>query len=94
MGLPDKATRHIPKPQEPIGSQKKGKIKVLDGDTQKVRWRQGKKGFIRDYDGDPIAQNHTARNAEIKNTHSPRMGYKRKTHKPHMGDRDGAYEDE
>lgn len=87
MSLPDKATKHIPKPQAPIGSKNKGKIKVIDGRTGKESWRQGTKGMIKDFDGDPIAVNHTAKNAKKKPHHSPRMAVKHKAHRPYMGSR-------
>lgn len=87
MSLPDRATKHIPKPQEPIGSKKKGKLKVIDGRTGHVSWRQGTKGFVKDFDGDPTARNHTAANAKQKPQHHPRMGQKHKTHRPYMGSR-------
>jgi len=91
MSLPDKAAKKIPKKQAPVGAQRGNKLKVLDGDTGKVRWRKGTKGFLRDYDGDPVSTNYTARYLKPKPKHSPHMGGKRR-HDPHMGDRDGAYQ--
>jgi hypothetical protein len=87
MSLPDKGTKHIPKPQESIGAKKKGKIKVVDGRTGKEMWRQGTKGMLKDYDGDPIAVNHTAAGLKHRPQHHPRMAVKHKTHKPYMGTR-------
>jgi hypothetical protein len=85
MSLPDRATKHIPKPQESIGAKKNGKIKVIDGRTGKESWRQGTKGFVKDYDGDPIAVNHTAGNAKKSPHHSPRMAVKHKSHRARLG---------
>ena len=85
--MPDKSTKHIPKPQEPIGTIKNGKIKVLDGDTQTVRWRQGKTGMSRDYDGDPISTNYNSKDMKSKPSHKVHMGGKRKGHKPKMDER-------
>jgi glucose dehydrogenase len=53
--LPKKATKHIPKKQLPIGSTRKGKLKVMDGKTGKIKWRSLKSGALRDLDGDPIS---------------------------------------
>jgi len=87
MSLPDRATKHIPKPQESIGARKNGKIKVVDGRTGKEMWRQGTKGMVKDYDGDPIAVNHTASQAKKKPQHHARNSVKHKSHKPYMGGR-------
>lgn len=87
MSLPDRATKHIPKPQESIGARKNGKIKVIDGRTGKVAWRQGTRGMMKDYDGDPIAVNHTAANIKKRPQHHPRDQVKMKSHKPYMGSR-------
>lgn len=86
MALPDKATPHIPRKQAPIGARKDGKVKIVDGETGKVKWRQGRKGFLRDWDGDPIAQNYNRADAKDKKMHSPRMGRKKK-HTPRMGEK-------
>ena len=85
MSLPDRATKHIPKTQAPLGSKKNGKLKIIDGRTGKVGWRQGTKGFVKDYDGDPIAVNHTAEDAKKNPHHSPRMSIKHRSHRPKMG---------
>ena len=53
--LPEKATKHIPKRQLPIGSTRKGKIKIMDGKTGKIKWRSMKSGMVRDLDGDAIS---------------------------------------
>lgn len=86
MALPDKPTKHIPRKQAPIGARKDGKVKIIDGETGKVRWRQGRRGFARDWDGDPIAQNYNRADAKKKPRHKPRMG-KRPKHKPKMGEK-------
>lgn len=87
MSLPDRATKHIPKAQQPIGASRKGKLKVIDGRTGHESWRQGTKGFVKDYDGDPTAKNHTAGNAKNNPSHHPRMNQKHKSHRAHMGAR-------
>lgn len=79
MSLPDKATKHIPKHQVPIGAVKDGKVKIKDGETGKVGWRQGKKGFRRDYDGEPIAANFN--NKDLKPAPKHHMHEGRKPHK-------------
>lgn len=63
---------------------------MLDGDTQKVGWRQGTTGMSKDFDGDPVAQNKNREGLKARPKHSPRMG-KRPKHTPHAGGRDGAY---
>lgn len=93
MSLPDKPVKHIPKKQAPIGARKDDKLKTIDGETGAVRWRKGKGGFARDWDGDPIAVNYNRADAKKRPKHSPRMG-RRKVHKPHLGDSDGAYSGE
>ena len=60
---------------------------MQDGDTGRIIWRQGKGGFKKDYDGEPIAQNHNYRDMKSKPKHHPHMGHKRKGHKPYMGNR-------
>lgn len=65
MGLPDKPIKKIPKHQAPVGARKKNKLKVQDGATGKIAWRSGKKGFRRDYDGDPTAANYSDRDMKI-----------------------------
>jgi hypothetical protein len=87
MNLPDKSTRHIPKPQAPIGAKKNGKLKIVDGRTGKVSWRQGTKGFLKDFDGDPTATNHNKAGMKQRPTHSPKMGAKKRGHRPNMGSR-------
>jgi len=72
--LPKKATKHIPKHQAPIGTIRGQKRKVLDGETQKESWRQGSKGFARDWDGDPIARNYNRSKMKNKPHHSPHSG--------------------
>jgi hypothetical protein len=76
MGLPTKSIKHVARHQEPIGTQKKLKIKIKDGDTGKVSWRSGKKGFLRDFDGDPISTVYANRDMAI--SHKVRMGSKSK----------------
>jgi len=81
MSLPDRATPKIPRHNVPIGTVKEGKMKVLDGDTQKIRWRQGRTGFSKDFDGEPIAQNKNREGLKNRPRHSAHEG--RKPHKPH-----------
>lgn len=76
MGLPDKSSKHIPVHQPPVGATRKGKMKIQDGDTKKVSWRSGKHGFLRDYDGDPIATNYS--NRDMKVSHKVHGGAKTK----------------
>lgn len=90
MSLPDKPIKHIPRKQAPVGAQRDGKVKVMDGETGKVRWRKGKGGFARDWDGDPIAVNYNKAGMKKRPKHSPRMG-RRQVHRPHLGGREGAY---
>lgn len=71
---------------------KDGKRKVKDGDTGRVSWRQGKKGFSKDYDGDPIAQNYNAKDLKKQPKHRPHFGGKKRGHRPHKGQREAAYE--
>ena len=41
----------------PVGATKGNRVKVRDGDTGKVSWRSGKKGFVKDNQGgEPIAK--------------------------------------
>lgn len=88
--LPDKTTKHIQRPQAPIGTVKNGKIKVLDGDSGKIAWRQGTTGMSKDFDGDPTAVNHNKAGLKPRPKHSPHMG-RRPKHNPHMGSREKAY---
>ena len=53
--MPDKATKHIPKKQLPIGSTRRGKLKVMDGKTGKIKWRSLRSGAVKDLDADPIS---------------------------------------
>lgn len=87
MSLPDKGTKHIPKPQAPIGAKKNGKMKVIDGRTGKESWRQGTKGFMKDFDGDPTAMNHNRAGLKNRPQHHARMNAKKRGHRPSMGDR-------
>ena len=80
MALPDRATPKVPRHQMPIGAVKDGKMKVLDGDTQKVSWRQGRKGFSKDFDGDPIAQNKNRAGLKKRPKHQAHHSYR--PHKP------------
>lgn len=81
MSLPDKPTKKIPRAQMPIGAVKDGKMKVKDGDTQKVAWRQGKGGFSRDFDGDPTSRQHNKAGLKDSPKHQAHVG--RRPHKPH-----------
>lgn len=87
MSLPDKGTKHIPKPQAPLGATKDGKMKIIDGRTGKESWRQGTKGFLKDFDGDPTAKNRNKAGLKNRPQHHPRMAVKHKTHRPSMGNR-------
>lgn len=87
MSLPDKGTKHIPKPQAPIGSTKDGKLKVIDGRTGRESWRQGTKGFSKDFDGEPTAQTHNRAGLKKRPYHKPKMNVKHKSHRPRMGSR-------
>jgi hypothetical protein len=81
MGLPDKPIKHIPVHQQPVGASRKGKLKVKDGNTGKVSWRSGKRGFLRDYDGDPTSNNYS--NKDMAISHAVHSGKKRATtHNP------------
>lgn len=87
MSLPDKGTKHIPKPQAPIGAANHGKLKVIDGRTGKESWRQGTTGFLKDFDGDPTAMNHNRAGLKNRPHHHPKMGAKKRSHRPYMGSR-------
>lgn len=78
--MPKKPFKHIAKPNWPIGSVKNGKIKVKDGATGKTSWRQGTKGFSRDWDGDPISTNYNKKDLKSKPKHSPQMGDRKKAY--------------
>lgn len=90
--MPDRSTKHIPKKHAPIGATNKGKVKVLDGDTQRESWRQGTTGMSRDWDGDPVSTNYNKRDLKKQPHHSPRMRPEKR--KVNMGDREGAYSEE
>ena len=64
----------------PIGAVKDDKMKVLDGDTQKVSWRQGRKGFSKDFDGDPTSTQHNKAGLKPAPKHQGHVG--RRPHKP------------
>ena len=81
MDLPDKATKHIERHRKPVGTVKEGKIKVKDGDTGRVTWRQGTTGMLRDWDGDPIATAYNRAEAKKTPKHNPRETGKRKARK-------------
>jgi len=87
MSLPDKGTKHIAKPQAPIGSIKDGKIKVVDGRTGKEAWRQGTTGMSKDWDGDPVSRNYNRAGMKKQPQHHPKMGGKHRSHQPYMGSR-------
>jgi hypothetical protein len=78
--LPKKPIKHITKPKWPIGSVKDGKVKVKDGATGKESWRQGTKGFARDWDSDPTSVQYNKKGLKNQPKHHPKMG-----------DRKGAY---
>lgn len=85
MSLPDRATKHIPKPQASIGAQKNGKLKVIDGTTGRESWRQGKTGFIKDIDGDPISKAPAGSAAKNRPQHHARESVKHKSHRASGG---------
>ncbi len=60
---------------------------MIDGRTGKEGWRQGTKGFMKDYDGDPIAVNHTAAGLKKRPEHHVRNEAKSKSHRAYMGTR-------
>lgn len=68
--------KHIAVHQEPVGAKRKLKIKVQDGTTGKVSWRSGKKGFLRDYDGDLTTTRYA--NKDMKISHRVHGGNKGK----------------
>ena len=72
--MPKRTTRHIPKPQHPLGWVKEGKIKVQDGETGKVSWRGVRRGLLADFDGDPTSTRHNYKDAVDVNHHSVHMG--------------------
>jgi hypothetical protein len=43
-------------------------MKVKDGDTGTVSWRSGRKGFRRDWDGDPITTNYNIKDMKPHKT--------------------------
>ena len=51
----------------------------MDGTTGKVSWRSGKKGFVRDYDSDPISVVYS--NKDMKISHKVHGGSKGKVGK-------------
>lgn len=83
--MPAKATKHIPKTKEPIGTVKDGKLKVVDGETGKPTWRSGKKGFAQDYDGEPTTKDYNSKDLKHQPSHKPHHGGRRKHHTPHEG---------
>ena len=56
-------------------------MKVLDGDTQKISWRQGRTGFLKDFDGEPIANNKNREGLKSRPKHQAHES--RQPHKPH-----------
>lgn len=74
MGLPDKPVKRVPKKQAPLGSRKGNSLKVQDGDSGKVEWRQMKEGSIRDYDGD--AKSAIGSNKDMQLSHKLHGGSK------------------
>ena len=64
---------------------KDGKLKIQDGTTGNISWRQGRGGFSKDFDGEPIAQNKNYADLKNRPKHSVRMGNKKKGRQPHMG---------
>lgn len=76
MGLPEKSIKHVAIHQEPVGTTKKGKMKIKDGDTGKISWRSGKHGFLRDYDNEATGINYA--NKDMKISHKIHGGSKSK----------------
>jgi hypothetical protein len=86
--LPPKSTKHISRKQAPIGAERKGKIKIIDGDTGTISWRQVRTGMSRDDDGDPIAHNRNYSEMKPRPHHKAHIGQKKKGMTPHMGFKD------
>lgn len=84
--MPDKGTKHIPRPQLPVGAVKGGKVKVKDGDTGSVTWRSGRKGMLRDWDGDAISTRYNKKDAKVKSTHKVHRGKRPKKDVHHPGE--------
>lgn len=60
---------------------------MFDGESQTEKWRQGTKGMLRDWDGDPIANQYNLKDMKHHNTHAVRSPTKRKVHRPKMAER-------
>jgi len=88
MSLPKKATKHIARHPEPIGTVKDGKIKVLDGETQTTSWRSGRKGMLRDFDGEPTSTQHNLKDLKHQPRHHVHSGSRKQTHTPHDGSKE------
>ena len=52
-------------------------MKVKDGATGKIGWRQAKRGFLKDYDGEPTSQNHQFSDLKNRPQHYPKTKPKR-----------------
>lgn len=74
-----KKRKHIPKHRDPVGTVKNGRVKIQDGDTGKVSWRQSKSGFLRSVDGEPTSKRYQYSQMKKKPTHKVHMGHKRKS---------------
>ena len=73
--MPQKSTKHIAKPQNPIGWVKDGKVKIKDGDSGKVGWRSARRGFAGfDYDGEPTSQIRGKEGIKENRTHTVHRG--------------------
>lgn len=70
MRLPKRSTKHVTNPQDPIGWVKHGRVKVKDGDSGKVGWRQVRRGMLSDFDGEPTSTRHNLKDAHDVNHHS------------------------
>jgi len=81
MRLPTR-TKHVAKPQSPIGWVKDGKIKVQDGDSGKVGWRGARRGLFRDMDGEPTTARRNSEDAKVPRSHTVHRGSigKKKAH--------------
>ena len=81
--MPKKATKHITVHPSPIGTIKDGKIKVLDGETQTTSWRQGTKGMLKDFDGEPTSEQHNLKDLKHRPRHHVHSGSRQTKNPPH-----------
>ena len=62
-----------------MGTQKKGKLKVKDGDTGRESWRQVKSGVLKDIDGEPTSKRYNYSQMKKKPMHRTHVGHNKKT---------------